>query len=80
MSFEADPAHARRIVQDMGLGDDSKGLKAPIAKDRRGGRNEEDEEMGPEEARRFRGIAASANYLGIDRPDAQYATKEICRD
>ena len=41
---------------------------------------EEDEEMDPGEATRPRGIAARANYLGIDRPDIQYATKEVCRD
>ena len=31
------------------------------------------------ELTRFRGIAARANYLAADRPDMQYASKEICR-
>ena len=28
---------------------------------------------------KFRGLAARANYLGQDRPDIQFATKEVCR-
>ena len=28
----------------------------------------------------FRGLAARANYLALDRPDLQYAAKEICRE
>ena len=31
------------------------------------------------EATRFRAVAARANYLAADRPDVQYAVKEICR-
>ena len=29
---------------------------------------------------RFRGVAARCNYLAFDRPDIQYATKEVCRE
>jgi len=31
-------------------------------------------------ATEFRGLAARANYLSLDRPDIQFATKEICRE
>ena len=31
------------------------------------------------EATRFRAVAARANYLPGDKPDIQYAVKEICR-
>ena len=31
------------------------------------------------EAARLRAVAARANYLSGDRPDIQYAVKEICR-
>ena len=30
-------------------------------------------------ARMFRSGAATGNYLGQDRPDAQFAVKEVCR-
>jgi hypothetical protein len=79
VSLEADPMHARRIVQDMGLEVGSKGLEAPMMKDRDTEPVEVDEEMSPAEAIRFRAIAARANYLGIDRTDVQYAVKEVCR-
>ena len=32
------------------------------------------------DATRFRGVAARCNYLSFDRPDIQYATKEVCRE
>ena len=28
----------------------------------------------------FRGVAARANYLGPDRPNMLYASKEVCRE
>ena len=31
-------------------------------------------------ATEFRGLAARANYLSLDRPDIQFATEEICRE
>ena len=41
--------------------------------------DEESEELGREEVKEYRGEAAKLNYLGGDRPDLQYATKEICQ-
>ena len=38
-----------------------------------------DQSLTPERFRAFRGLAARANYLSADRPDCQYAAKEICR-
>ena len=38
-----------------------------------------DEELLIAEHTRFRGLAARANYLSADRPDCQYAAKEVCR-
>ena len=40
---------------------------------------ENEEELSPVEATRYRGIAARANYLAADRPDIMYAGKELCR-
>ena len=36
-------------------------------------------ELKGKEATRFRAVAARANYLSADRPDIQYAVKEVCR-
>ena len=40
---------------------------------------EKTEELVGAEATRFRAVAARANYLAADRPDIQYAVKEVCR-
>ena len=37
------------------------------------------EEPNTRDTREFRGLAARANYLALDRPDLQYAAKEDCR-
>ena len=39
----------------------------------------EDEELSGMEGTEFRAIAARANYLGMDRPEIAFATKELCR-
>ncbi len=38
-----------------------------------------EELLSPSEARAFRGLAARLNYLAQDRPDVQYAAKEVSR-
>ena len=40
---------------------------------------ENEVELGPDEATNYRSIAARANYLSADRPDIMYAVKELCR-
>ena len=38
-----------------------------------------DEELSGEEKKAFRSCAAKLNYLGLDRPDIQFATKMVCQ-
>ena len=78
ITYEADPTHVKLICEALGLNEDSNGLVAPIGKDTK--YESDDVELGKAEARLFRATAARANFLAIDRPDIQYATKEICRD
>ena len=52
----------------------------PIVKETKEEATEEEVELGPYAAIEFRGLAARANYLSSDRPDIQFATKEICRE
>ena len=74
--YEPDQRHAEIICQEMGLGKTSKTVVTPGIKEILG----EEKELGTEEARKFRALAARANYLAQDRIDIQYATKELCRD
>ena len=79
LEYEADPKHVRDLMEEEGLEDESKTVVSPAVKPRAGAEDQEVEELGREEAKGFRGGAAKLNYLGHDRPDLQYATKEICR-
>ena len=39
----------------------------------------DEEELGRDEARSYRGVAARLNFLANDRPELQYSVKEACR-
>ena len=82
LTYEADPAHAKQIWEAMGLHAGSNGLEKPIVKEdiKDVGDDQKQERLGPHEASEFRGVAARANYLALDRMDMQFTAKEICRD
>ena len=65
---EADQRHADLIVHELAL-EKAHGVISPGENEpgRKYGENEE--ELSAEEATRYRGIAARANYLAADRPD-----------
>lgn len=77
--LEADPRHAELVVEQLGVGK-LRSLITPCVD----GPEEIDEEdrveiTGPD-ATRFRGVATRCNYLAFDRPELQFATKEVCRE
>ena len=78
LHLQPDPKHRAAILEAFGLKEGSKGLT--IASDREEVTAEQDADLlNPFEATKFRTLGARANYLGLDRPDIQFATKEICR-
>ena len=85
IEYEADTKHADIIIAEMGLEKGSKGVEAPIEKEvveegaRQGDEEKEEDLMDQAEAKKFRAVAARANYLSLDRPDIQYTAKEICK-
>jgi hypothetical protein len=80
LEYEADLRHAELICEDMGVVG-SKGVDTPGVKEdeEEGENNGEPSTLPKEESTRFRAIAARANYLAADRPDIQFAVKEICK-
>lgn len=76
VEVKADPRHAEKIVKDMGLAPGSKG-DSPGTDVQEEGCGEK--EMNSSDAKRHRGLAARANYVGLGRPDSQFCTKEACR-
>ena len=76
--YEADQRHADLIVKETGA-EGMSVLTHPGGDKKAMEEEEKSEELGGAEATRFRAVAARANYLAVDRPDVQYAVKEICR-
>ena len=74
---EADEKHAQEIMKEMGLSMGSNGIGVP---GKRREAKESEEELNIAETRRFGGLAARANYLAQDRPDIQFAARELCRN
>ena len=76
--YEADQRHVDLIVKETGA-DKASVLSHPGGDKKDIEKEEESEELQGAEGTRFRAVAARANYLAADRPDIQYAVKEICR-
>ena len=77
LEYEADDRHREVIMKDMGLQEGSNSVVGPSVHE--SGGDVAGEPMTAEEAREYRALTARANYLGTDRPDLQFATKEACR-
>jgi hypothetical protein len=78
ITLRSDPKHQQEITRAFGLTEGSRGITIPVDRDAPAEEGD-DELLEGEEITRFRGLAARANYLGLDRCDIQYATKEVCR-
>ena len=77
--YEADPRHSELIMEQLGT-DKGKSVITPGIDDDKDEDKEDEEKLAGEEASKYRGVAARCNYLAMDRPDIQYAVKEVCRD
>ena len=80
--LEADLRHAELIVEQLELTECKAVSTAGVDVDIESAawaEEPEGEELAPAEATRYRAIGARCNYLQPDRPDIQYAVKEVCR-
>ena len=77
IEYEADPRQVEKLVEFLDL----EGANSVIAPGLKPLREQLDEEqpLPQSEHTGFCGHAAWGNYLSSDRPDIQYAAKEICR-
>jgi hypothetical protein len=76
--YEADPRHAELIIKSLNL-EDSKPVSTAGEDEKEWKIEEEAEKLEGQQATEYRALAARSNYLAADRPDIQYAVKEICR-
>ena len=78
LKYEADPRHAEIIIRELGLEKSSSVISTPGAKEKiEDFENHEDEPLDGEWSTKFRRLIARANFLSIDRPDIQFAVKEL---
>ena len=78
LEYEADPRQFERLIESQGLDDSGKRTVTPGLKPTK----EQMEAESPLEAKMrspYRADDARCNYIGPDRPDMQFAAKEICR-
>ena len=77
LTYEADPRQYEKLVNELSLN----GAKAVTTPCVRHTIEEVNKDLALEATRitHFRGLSARANYLSADRPDCQYAAKEVCR-
>ena len=77
LEYEADPRQVEKIIASLGL-ERAKPVGTPGVKQTTEMVNN-DQALKEDKHTRFRAVAARGNYVGPDRPEVQYATKEVCR-
>ena len=77
--YEADQRHAEVLVNSLNL-QEGKGAPTPgLQESSRDSEEMEDVELDRSDTSAYRASAARCNFLGLDRPDIQYAAKEVSR-
>ena len=77
--IEADPRHAELIIEQLGIRG-SGGITTAGAQQEEQASEDNTAALEGNDVTLFRGLAARCNYLALDRPDLQYAAKEVCRE
>ena len=77
IEYEPDQRHAEKVVRDLGL-EKAREVTTPCIHEITENKKKDDKEkdfLEPQDATKYRGIAARINYLAADRPDLQFASK-----
>ena len=77
LEYEADPRQREKLLRDLQL-EGANALSTPGTR-QTAEQVAGDQPLRPEQHTAFRAVAARANYVAADRPDCQFAAKEICR-
>ena len=78
--YTADTKHADKIMEDMGIEVGSKPLNCPAMRPDEENDESDEVELSRCEAKDFRRLGMTANYLAMDRQDLQFAVNQICRE
>jgi hypothetical protein len=79
LEMEADPRQAEKLLRDLKL--DGDGVKTAASPGVKATREQLDADAPLErhKATPYRAVVARANYMASDRPEIQFAAKEVCR-
>ena len=77
--YEAGDKHRQALLRGLGFNDDSKTVNRAAMKKEKLNQDEDPEILGAEEAKQFRSLAATLNFMSLYRSDVQHAAKEVCR-
>ena len=79
LEIEADPRQAEKLLRELKL--DGHGVKAAASPGVRSTREQLDADLPLDKCKAtpYRAVVARANYLAADRPELQFAAKEVCR-
>jgi hypothetical protein len=79
LEMEADPRQAEKLLRDLKL--DGAGVKPAASPGVRATREQLDSDTALEAQKctPYRAVVARGNYLSSDRPELQFAAKEVCR-
>ena len=78
LEYEGTHKHRQALLEGLGLNDESKAVNSADVKSEEIGQEEDTEMLDASETKRFRSLAATLNYMSLDRSDVQYAAKEVC--
>ena len=79
VEYEGSDKHRRALLEGLGLKEESKAVNSAAVKPEETGQEEDTDVLDASEAKRFRSLAATLNYMSSDRSDVQYAAKEVCK-
>ena len=78
LEWEGDDKHALNFVEKLGL-TQSKGVATPGVKHDESTVGAGQKELGKQEAKEYRGLVALLNFMGQDRCDLSFASKEVSK-
>ena len=78
IEYEADPRQAEKLIRDLKFDAGVKTVVTPGVKLTRE-QLDADQPLPNSKISPYRAVVARGNYLSADRPDVQYASKEVCR-
>ncbi len=80
IEYQADPKHRKLIMEYFGFAENTKALTHNGEKEAIRDEGEDLADLDPEEATKFRGLAARMNFLSLDCPDLQFPVKQMSRE